>query len=105
MRDMSIKTVDTHPEHTVVGHFYRGWGSAGQATYLCDSYDPAIGFWMTNIADESDRRNVSERAIGRTFHEPMPWEWKKFGITEEVLIRYDVRAKHAEDWTNFCEDK
>jgi hypothetical protein len=37
-------------------------------TYLCDSYDPEIGYWMTNVADPTDRRNVSERAIGRTFH-------------------------------------
>lgn len=36
-------------------------------TYLCDSYDRSCGFWMTNIADVSDRRNVSERAIGGPF--------------------------------------
>lgn len=46
-------------------------------TYVCDSYDPRIGYWMTRTdapgAHKQDqfgrwRRNVSEQAIGRTFH-------------------------------------
>lgn len=36
--------------------------------YHCESYDASIGFWMVNKEDPSDRRNVSERAIGSTFH-------------------------------------
>lgn len=60
-----IKTPLTHPDHPVVGRFFKFW----PRVYFCDSYDPAIGYWMTNVADPSDRRNVSERAIGRTFHE------------------------------------
>lgn len=45
--------------------------------YICDSYDPRIGYWMAREdcppEHKSDtqgqwRRNVSERAIGRTFH-------------------------------------
>lgn len=76
-----IKTRQTHPDHPTVGHFFTCFGKA----YYCDSYDPAIGFWMTNIADPSDHRNVSERAIGRTFHEVYEFEENKranLGITE-----------------------
>lgn len=65
--DKPIKTPQTHPDHPVVGRFFKSWSQPN--VYYCDSYDPAIGFWMTNVADASDRRNVSERAIGRTFHE------------------------------------
>lgn len=36
--------------------------------YLCDLYD-CVGYWMTNVLDATDRRNVSERAINRTFWE------------------------------------
>lgn len=61
-----IKTPQTHPDHDVVGQYFVGWTSE---VYLCDSYDTSMGFWMTNILDPKDRRNVSERAIGRTFHE------------------------------------
>lgn len=54
-----------------VGHRFKGPRCTepyGSATYLCTSYDSRQGFWMENEADPSDRRNVSERAIGRTFH-------------------------------------
>jgi hypothetical protein len=71
-----IKTPETHPDHSVVGHLYRGpTYDRGPQIYYCDSYDSEIGFWMTNVADATDRRNVSERAIDRTFH---------------ALERYDV---------------
>jgi len=53
------------PDHEVVGHTFIGWNGA---TFICDSYDPRIGYWMTNTDDATDRRNVSERAIGKTFH-------------------------------------
>lgn len=59
-----IKTPETHPDHETVGHDFKGL----ERTYFCDSYDPKIGFWMTGIDKEDDRRNVSERAINRTFH-------------------------------------
>jgi hypothetical protein len=48
-----------------VGHRFKGpLGS----TYRCTSYDSRWGFWMENEEDPDDRRNVSERAPGRTFH-------------------------------------
>ena len=63
-----IKTPETHPDHEVVGHYFNGpWG----VEYYCDSYDPSCGYWMTPVKDDGEhkRTNVSERAIGRTFHE------------------------------------
>ena len=65
-----VKTPESHPDHWVVGHFFSG--SSPNTFYYCDSYDKAWGFWMTNVYDLSDRRNVSERAIGGTFHEIYP---------------------------------
>lgn len=49
----------------VVGRRYR---NPEGNTYACTEYDPRIGFWMENVANPSDRRNVSERAIDRTYH-------------------------------------
>lgn len=66
MDEIAIKTPETHPDHHTVGRRFRAWDGN---TYYCDSYDPRIGYWMTNESDPADRRNVSERAIGRTFHE------------------------------------
>lgn len=62
----NIKTPETHPDHHVVGKKFSAWNGN---TYYCDSYDPAIGYWMINVDNVSDRRNVSERAIGATYHE------------------------------------
>jgi hypothetical protein len=69
---MSILTPETHPEHDTVGHYFKAHG----CIYLCDSYDTTIGYWMTPAFGEEHaltgrkpkRTNVSERAIGRTFH-------------------------------------
>ena len=69
----TIRTPKTNPDHDVVGHFFRAtdWRPSPPVTamYYCDSYDPSIGYWMTNVDDASDRKNVSERAINRTFRE------------------------------------
>lgn len=69
----NLKTPFTHPNHPTVGHYFGGYGpaSTNYATriYYCDSYDPNMGFWLTSVIDPSDRKNVSERAIGRTFHD------------------------------------
>lgn len=64
--DTDIKTALTHPKHETIGHIFRGWD--GQL-YYCDSFDPRIDFFMTNILDRSIRKDVSVRAIGRTFHQ------------------------------------
>ncbi len=64
-----IVTPESHPDHDTVGHDFMGHSFAhGQsARYYCRSYD-AAGFNMVNRADPEDDKNVSERAIGRTFH-------------------------------------
>lgn len=66
-----IKTPQSHPDHHTVGHHFGGYSSVqkGTAIFYCDSYDPRLGYWLTNVADPEDRKNVSEAAIGRTFHE------------------------------------
>lgn len=81
--DLEIKTPETHPDHETVGRDFmaNNWhakeGEAGSARYYCDSYDPRIGFWMTRVDAPPEhwndqegewRHNVSERAIGRTYH-------------------------------------
>lgn len=47
-----------------VGRTFRGWNGE---RYKCESMDDA-GYWMVNVKDPRDRRNISARAIGRTFH-------------------------------------
>lgn len=66
----AVKTPTTHPDHPTVGHHFSGvnWRRNRTEVYFCDSYDPQIGYWMTNVYDPADRKNVSERAIERTFH-------------------------------------
>ena len=71
---MTLLTPKTHPDHETVGQRFRFMG----VVFVCDSYDPSCGFWMTpedtSVEDpiyEGERvrrRNVSERAIGRTYH-------------------------------------
>ncbi len=74
IREFVIVTADSHPKHHVVGRRFRAYDGH---IYVCDSYDSRIGYWMTredapperrNDAMGEWRRNVSERAIGGTFH-------------------------------------
>lgn len=48
---------------SVVGNRFRGWDGR---TYKCTAYDPNSGFWMLA---EDRVANISERAIGRTYHQ------------------------------------
>lgn len=70
-----IKTPETDPNHEVIGQIFRG--PFGEHLYYCDSWQENAGYWMTRVdapeENKSDqfgvwRKNVSERAIGRTFH-------------------------------------
>lgn len=56
----SIMTPQTHPNHPTVGLRFRAWSIKNnkRAVYFCDSFDPAIGFWMTNEQDSTDRTCV-----------------------------------------------
>lgn len=69
------KTPETHPDHHTVGHLFRSY--VDMFLYYCDSHVENMGYWMTRTDDPSERRNVSERAIGRTFHEPSEAELLK----------------------------
>jgi hypothetical protein len=66
----SIKTPETDPDHHTVGRHLAGysWESKRTEIYFCDSYDPSCGYWLTNVNAPEDRKNVSERAIGATYH-------------------------------------
>lgn len=54
-----------------VGRKFKTWSIKHHkmTTYRAESYDPSHGFWMVNEEDPTDRRDVSERVIGRTYHE------------------------------------
>lgn len=63
-----------HPDHQTIGRTFSAWDGY---KYFCDSWEENLGYWMTRIDAPNDRqadqhsefrRNVSERAIGRTFH-------------------------------------
>jgi len=66
MSEADIITPQSHPNHHTVGKRFRGWDGN---IYFCDSYDPSCGYWMTDEKNSSNRRNISERAVGRTYHE------------------------------------
>ena len=62
-----VRTEHLGESHETVGRLFRS-PLCVDGMYLCTSYDSMCGFWMQNPTDPADRRNVSERAIGRTFH-------------------------------------
>lgn len=57
---------------SVVGNLYRGSsisrGGPATRVYRCFGYDPRHGFWMRTIDSPVQQWNISERAIGRTYH-------------------------------------
>jgi hypothetical protein len=59
-----VITPTDEPNHPVLGRRFKSFDSV----YLCDSWEENAGYWMTNTSDPTDRRNVSERAINRTYH-------------------------------------
>jgi len=60
-----IKTSETDPNHHTIGQSFRAWDGE---IYYCDSWEENSGYWMTQVKNNEIRRNVSERAIGATFH-------------------------------------
>ncbi|MCS4089132.1 hypothetical protein [Rhizobium sp. BK176] len=69
---MTILLPEDRPDDHTIGKYFKGDG----CIWFCDSYDTHIGYWMTPVYGEMrsllqtppERTNVSERAIGRTFH-------------------------------------
>lgn len=50
--------------HDVIGHHFKAWDSK---VYTVESHDHT-GYWVAEVGNQSNRRSISERAIGRTFH-------------------------------------
>lgn len=48
-----------------VGHIYDAWDGK---TYRIASHDPQVGYWVEELGNPSNRRDISERALGSTFH-------------------------------------
>ena len=91
-QNLAIKTPQTDPDHDVIGRLWSSWSGI----YYCDSYDPRIGFWMTNIMNPTDRRNVSERAPHRTFH-AVRGTWNPQALDPELsYFMVDMRAEPFE---------
>jgi hypothetical protein len=67
LADPETKTPQTDPDHHTVGHRFRAWDGR---IYLCVWYNRRAGYQMESD-DDGPRRvaNVSERAIGATYHE------------------------------------
>lgn len=67
----AIKTMETPEPSTVVGRYFGGHSMQTEQSevYICDSYDPRMGYWLTSVSIDGkvERKNVSERAIGRTY--------------------------------------
>jgi len=103
----AIKTPQTHPDHEVVGKYFGGHSIVFEKSqiYFCDSYDPALGYWMTNIDPKlNDRRNVSERAIGRTFYRAedrgIYWWITQWGAKVESPVFNEAHHKAGLDITD-----
>jgi hypothetical protein len=105
IEDKGIKTPATHPDHPVVGHYFKAWAGSsleGNAIYFCDSYDPRVDFWMTPINRPDDgikRRPVSPRAIDATFHtihEDLDRMWCRWGPLDQAEIDA-IRAHQARE--------
>lgn len=86
MRERSLQTPQTHPDHSTVGRHFVGncfRCPQGWHVFYCDSYEPGHGFWITRAdcppehrQDQEGewRRNVSEWAIGRSVHKVTVFE-------------------------------
>lgn len=64
-----IKRPDSHPEDTVVGHYFAAPSFEREAIeiFFCESFDSLAGFHMTNVNHPLEVRDVSAGAIGRTW--------------------------------------
>lgn len=79
--DTQIKTPESHPDHPVVGHRLRGPDlkqNGKNITWYCDSYDPRLGFWLQSTEQDDRRINISERAVGGTFHLIHTDDWGEY---------------------------
>ncbi len=65
-------TLQSHPDHHTVGKEFMGHairrGDMPAVRWFCESHDPE-GYWLYATDGSNEWINVSERAIGRSFHE------------------------------------
>jgi hypothetical protein len=62
---MQLHTPATHPQDAIVGRTFKSWEGMH---YTCDSYEGNLGYWMFRTDVACVRRNISEQAIGSSFH-------------------------------------
>lgn len=76
------------PNHHAIGRYFRAWD--GQV-YYCESYRYGPDYTMVNVVDRAVRKEVSDRAIGRTFHE--------MGTADRPAVPAEIRdiEKYAVD--------
>ena len=67
-------TPETHPNHHVVGREFMGWDAR---RWFAESHDHC-GYWMYATDGSGDWSNISERAVGRTYHEIYELDGRKF---------------------------
>jgi hypothetical protein len=66
LTDPNTITPLTNPNHHTVGHRFTAWDGR---TYLCTWYNERVGYQMVSDGSGPPQvTNVSERAIGRTYH-------------------------------------
>lgn len=72
-------TPETHPDHPTVGREFGGHDLQDSAMpgkrWFCFSHDQ-FGYWMYATDGSGHWTNISERAIGRAFHEIWDLEGK-----------------------------
>lgn len=87
-------TPESHPDHHTVGKDFMGHSAkhSKSARWFCKSHDPA-GYNMVNRSDPDDETNVSERAIGRTFHDIHDMGWAERSQWGLVWINKDGSAR------------
>jgi hypothetical protein len=56
------------PTQWVTGVVGKRYKRAFGGIVVCFGYDPRHGFWMRDVEPPHQEHNVSERAIGRTYH-------------------------------------
>lgn len=91
-------TPESDPEHCFVGHDFMGHSLKHNKTarWYCKSYD-AAGFNMVNRSDPEDETNVSDRAIGRTFHDIYDLGWGDMSLWGIVKIGKDGQPISEEE--------
>lgn len=66
----TLRVTGSKPTHYAIGHLFRPPLREDGAVCLCIAFDWRTGFWMR--FPDGTERDVSTRAIGRTYHKIPP---------------------------------